>query len=467
MEEGRTYELSRIPRLILVCIFIFINLEYSSELGILFYHESKLQKDINFNDEELSLFNRMIYIGRIVGTFIYMILLTIIDNRKFLVLIALLSSCTLYFSFLFISKKMILYIIRFLLGFISIFLKIYIPVFIDQLGIKPLKTMMISAYTITSHLGEHLRIFHKVNNWRYELCYIGVILLVLAVIIIIFPSKYFKKGTEFKGYYIKDANNKDMKLINSKDDKNQKYGDSTFNLVKIMKDGNTNRNGLLSIFLNLTFMLSVFSQAISIFISDISILYAREYIKINYLPEEDSFGLALGSLIYQYFLASIFGPPFGALIGGSIVSCFGGYEEKYSCIVISLFNFFFHLLFFTISKYFYFPTLLTFYIITYMIYPIITGYTISSLNTVQKGVGYSFSVLLNTIFEIYPLGSPINTIEKFIKIESRISRFSSGLILCLGTILLQFTCYFRYIDLVKKKEKIKKQEEKEMENIEN
>ena len=140
--EEQTFELSRVLRFILVSSFILLNITYSADVGVIASSKFKLQSDLNFNDKEFATFNSITSTGRILGTFIYMVLLTR-DNRKLLTSVTLLSSCAIFFSFLFTSHKFVLYAIRFLLGLTRNFFQIYVPVYVDQFEVKPLKTIMI------------------------------------------------------------------------------------------------------------------------------------------------------------------------------------------------------------------------------------------------------------------------------------------------------------------------------------
>ena len=224
--EEKTYELSRVLRFILVSSFILLNITYSADVGVIASSKFKLQSDLNFNDKEFATFNSITSTGRILGTFIYMVLLTR-DNRKLLTSVTLLSSCAIFFSFLFTSNKFLLYAIRFLLGLTRNFFQIYVPVYVDQFGVKPLKTIMISICNITSPLGRALGFAIGTalgeERWRYSFSCVGLILLSLAVIIILSPTKYFAAGAEFKGYYIKNEDNTNLKLVSSRDDKNKNY----------------------------------------------------------------------------------------------------------------------------------------------------------------------------------------------------------------------------------------------------
>ena len=197
--EEKTYELSRVLRFILVSSFILLNITYSADVGVIASSKFKLQSDLNFNDKEFATFNSITSTGRILGTFIYMVLLTR-DNRKLLTSVTLLSSCAIFFSFLFTSHKFVLYGIRFLLGLTRNFFQIYVPVYVDQFGVKPLKTIMISICNITSPLGRALGFAIGTalgeDRWRYSIfsC-VGLIFLFLALFIILSPQKFFAAGS--------------------------------------------------------------------------------------------------------------------------------------------------------------------------------------------------------------------------------------------------------------------------------
>ena len=470
-EKPATYELSRILRFILVSSFILSNITYSADVGVIASSKFKLQSDLNFNDKEFATFNSITSTGRILGTFIYMVLLTR-DNRKLLTSITLLSSCAIFFSFLFTSQKIILFSIRFLLGLTRNFFQIYVPVYVDQFGVKPLKTIMISITNITSPLGRALGFAIGTalgeNRWRYSFSCVGLILLSLAIIIILSPQKYFSAGAEFRGYYIKDESGNTIRLVSSRKDKNERYGDSVFGVgqIKMKKKGGLDIHELLGILKNPTFMFSTFTRASVSFIFDITHLFIKDYVH-NGLGEKNQL-----LLLSYYSLASGLGPSLGGFIGGSIVTYVGGYENKNSCRVISIFS-----VCTLITTYFlcYTDTLLTFsislfsfYATAYMFYPIITGYAVNSLNAKQKGTGYSFTILICTICGNFPGPLYYGIInDKFKQTNPRLAWRCSIFYYILGFTLLQFACYFRYKDLAKKEEEEKnKKSEEEMKEIE-
>ena len=468
-EEKERFELSRILRFALVSSFILLNITFSADVGVIASSKFKLQKDLNFNDKEFATFNSITSTGRILGTFIYMGLLTR-DNRKLLTSICLLASCCLFFSFLFTSQKFVLFGIRFLLGLSRNFFQIYVPVYVDQFGVKPLKTIMISISNITSPLGRALGFTIGTvlgeDRWRYSFSVVGLILLSLAILIILSPSKYFSAGATFAGYYTKEENNKDGKLVKIKEEK-KRYGDSIFEIgeVKMKKKGGLDLNDLADILKNPTFMFSTFTRASVSFIFDISHLFIKDYVQ-NGLKETNQI-----LLLSYYSLASGIGPSVGGAIGGLIVTHYGGYEHKYSCKVISFFSFCTlcttYFLCFTDKLFTFCLSLFFFYATAYMFYPIITGYAVNSLNAKQKGTGYSFTILICTVCGNFPGPLYYGIInDHFKKTNPRLAWRCSIFYYIVGFTLLQFACYFRYKDLAKKEEEEKVKEEEEMKDIE-
>ena len=465
-EENLRFELSRLLRFALVSSFILLNITFSADVGVIASSKFKLQKDLNFNDKEFATFNSITSTGRILGTFIYMGLLTR-DNRKLLTSICLLASCGLFFSFLFTSQKFVLFGIRFLLGLSRNFFQIYVPVYVDQFGVKPLKTIMISISNITSPLGRALGFAIGTalgeDRWRYSFCVVGLILLSLAILIIFSPSRYFSAGATFVGYYSKENG----KLVKNKEE-NKRYGDSVFEVgeIKMKKKGGLDLHDLLDILKNPTFMFSTFTRASVSFIFDISHLFIKDYVQKG-LGETNQI-----LLLSYYSLASGIGPSVGGAIGGLIVTKVGGYEHKNSCKMISIFSV---LTFITTFFLCFTDTLITFclslfafYATAYMFYPIITGYAVNSLNAKQKGTGYSFTILICTVCGNFPGPLYYGIInDNYKDTNPRLAWRCSIFYYIVGFTLLQFACYYRYKDLAKKEEEDKKKDEEELREIDN
>ena len=458
------FVLSRKIRFILVSSFILLNITFSADVGVIASSKFKLQTDLNFNEKEFATFISITAIGRIFGSFIFMGLLTR-DNRKILTLTFISISSCIFFSFLFTNHKFILFGIRFLFGFSRNFFQIYSPVYIDQFGVKPFKTLMISISNITSPLGRvfgfSIGTFLEEIRWKYSFCILGITLLSLGIIIFFSPSKYFSSRAGFVGYFSKKG-----KLVVVKE-KNERYGDSVFQLgeIKIKEKGTIKFGILIEILKNPTFMFSTFTKASVSLIFDITHLFIKDYAQ-NGLGEKNQI-----LLLSYYSLASVIGPSLGSFIGGLIITKVGGYEHKNSCKIISIFSVFTlivtYFLCYTDKLITFSISLFAFYGTGYMFYPIITGYVVNSLSLKQKGTGYALTILISTIFSNFPGPLYYGIInDKYKKSNPRMAWRCSIFYYFVGFILLQFACYYRYKDLVKKSEENKERDEKEMKEIE-
>ena len=446
-EEVERFELSRILRFIIVSSFILMNVTFSADVGVIASSKFSLQNDLNFNEKEFAIFNSITSTGRILGTFIYMGLLAR-DKRKLLICICLLSSCCIFFSFLFTNQKFIIYIIRFLLGLSRNFFQIYVPIYIDQFGVKTLKTLMISFANITSPLG---RVFGFTigtilgeNRWRFSFSVLGLILLSLGSFLFLSPTKYFSAGLYFVGYYTKEKNNKYGKLVINKKDK-IKYSDSIFEVKEIKINKKNNFQDLFGILKNPCFMFSTFARSSVNCILDISHLFIKDYVQ-NGLGENNQF-----LLLKYYSLASLIGPSIGGTLGGAIVTKVGGYEHKNSCKMVSFFSllalFTIYFLCFTDTLFSFCISLFIFYVTIYMFYPILTGYTVNCLNPRQKGVGYSFNTFICTVCGNFPGPLYYGIInDKFKKTNPRLAWRCSFYYYFVAFAILQFAFFFRYKD---------------------
>ena len=391
-----------------------------------------------------------------------------LDIRKTLTIVCLLMSVSEFAAFMIIKNKILLFAVRFLIGFSRNYFQIYVPVYHDQFGVKPLKTLLMSIGNITSPLGRVLGFtigtFNGPTNWERSLFYVGLLLLAVGAIIFVSPPRYFSGRATFVGYFNKDEDNK----LEKERSKGGRYSDSIFEMgeIKVKKKGGIVLSEVLGILKNKTFMFSTFTRASVSFIFDISHLFIKDYVN-NGLKFEDP------QLILAYYApASVIGPSLGGFIGGSIITAVGGYEHKGSCKYIQIFSVltFISVIGVILSSriYTFAISLFLFYTTAYMFYPIITGYAVNALSAKQKGTGYSFTILICTLFGNLPGPLYYGVLnDLFKKTDPKFAWRASFGYYIIGFILLQFACRNRYRDLEEKEKKNKDDENaQELINIE-
>ena len=126
------------------------------------------------------------------------------DNRKLITSVCLIINGSLFFVYFLTRNKWVLFCVRGLIGTVRIFPHIYIPVWVDQFGVKKLKTMLMTIVNITSPLGQTvgyiLGNIRPKEQWYMNYCIVGGLILLLGLGIICSPSVYFSGKYNWVGY---------------------------------------------------------------------------------------------------------------------------------------------------------------------------------------------------------------------------------------------------------------------------
>ena len=201
-EKVEHVQLSRIMRLIIFVTFVSLSIVMSGDNGVLSSSSKMIKKDLGLSDSEYGLFGSIPSTGRIIGSLVFMGLLAT-DNRKLLTVCCLAVNGTMFFVYLITKNKFILFGVRFTIGTVRIYPHIYIPVWVDQFGVKPLKTLMMTVINITSPLGQvvgyAIGTFNVPEKWPYSFALVGCLIWGIGSIIIISPTRYFSAKYSWVG----------------------------------------------------------------------------------------------------------------------------------------------------------------------------------------------------------------------------------------------------------------------------
>ena len=387
---------SRIVRICIFSIFISLSIIMSGDNGVLSSSKKQVRRDLKLDEKGYGFFGSFASAGRMLGSCLFMGLLQT-DRRKFLTCVCIFINGSAFFSYSLTFNRWILYFVRLLIGSVRIYPHIYIPVWVDQFGIKKLKTMMMTIINITSPLGQTvgyvLGSINKPDKWYLNYMIVGILILSLGGLLLFFPEKYFSAKYNFLGYEDKDGfikETSDWKL-------------TTFFENGEMKVKKKQQGSMLEILKNPVYYLSAFVKANCLFCFQVIHLNITSYVIDDLkMPEEEK----NTKFLPLYGSASVFGPFTGGMFGGLCVSFVGGYEKKKSAFFLAGFAFIALLSSFIViysnSAVFMCIGLFLFFFFSSALLPIIGGYIVSSIPKEHKGAGSSLNLLITNLLGNLP-----------------------------------------------------------------
>ena len=446
-------QLSRCARLCIFFIFMCLSIVMSGDNGVLSSSKKQVRHDLKLDEKGYGFFGSFASAGRMFGSVMFMGLLQT-DKRKFLTITCIFINGSAFFMYYLTFNRWILYCVRFLIGSVRIYPHIYIPVWVDQFGVKKLKTMMMTIVNITSPLGQTvgyvLGTINEPDKWYLNYMIVGCLILGFGSLLLFFPSKYFSAKFNFIGY---KEEGKEGFVKETKDWKQTTYFENGEMKVKTKAQGS-----MLEIVKKPVYCLSAFVKANCLFCFQVIHLNITSYVMDDLkMPEEEK----MTKFVPLYSGASVFGPFTGGMFGGFLVSLVGGYEKKGSAFflagfaVVTLLSSF--VVIYSNSAVFLCIGLFLFFFFASALLPIIGGYIVNSIPREHKGAGSSLNLLITNLLGNLP--GPI--IYGFLKDNFKetnprlpwkiiIHMFTFGFLASLGS------AYFRYKDLSAAEEEEKK-----------
>ena len=464
VDEKPHEQFSRVARFFIFTIFIALSIIMSGDNGVLSSSKKQVRRDLQLDEKGYGFFGSFASAGRMFGSCLFMGLLQT-DKRKFLTLVCLFINGSAFFAYYLTFNRWILYCVRFLIGSVRIYPHIYIPVWVDQFGIKKLKTMMMTVINITSPLGQTvgyvLGTINEPDKWYLNYMIVGSLILALGSLLLLFPSKYFSAKYNFLGY---QEEGKEGFIKETSDWKQTTFFENGEMKVKKKEQGS-----MLEILKKPVYCLSAFVKANCLFCFQVIHLNITSYVIDDLkMPEEEK----TTRFLPLYGSASVFGPFTGGMFGGLCVSFVGGYENKKSAFflagfaLITLFSSF--VVIYSDTAVFMCIGLFLFFFFASALLPIIGGYVVSSIPRQHKGAGSSLNLLITNLLGNLP--GPI--LYGFLKDKFRdtnprlpwkiiIHMFTLGFLASLGS------AFFRYKELAKiEEEENKEKDGEELKDVE-
>lgn len=325
-------DLPRNVRWIVFVIFVFLNVVMNIDHGSVPAATEKIKFDLGIDDSILGIFGSLVFLGNLIGALVSFSLINFF-NRKYLLIISLFLNTSCLCTF--IIKKAPVYFLftnRILVGTFQSFISIYLPVWCDQFGIYKKKTMMISYIQVATPLGivvGYLLTYLIMNNigWKYSFIIQGGLIGIIILILLFIPNKYFSSSIRRES-----KENPEDKTSEDEVDKNNTVFTETRHRVSKNEKSSNSCKKLCLIFAEPVFIFCILSLSSLFFI-----ITAIQYWATNYM--EETIHVENQNLyFYSYVIICLTSPTLGVLIGGKIVSLFGGYESKHSILLCGLFG---------------------------------------------------------------------------------------------------------------------------------
>ena len=351
--------------------------------GIIPQQNEIIKKDFGGDEEEkVGLFGSIDYIGRVVGSIIFTLIMGRMNRKMMLFITLIFKALTLIVPLLITRGYIINLIARCLSGLSQVFYPTYLPVWCDQYAKKKLKTIWVTIVQIGNPIGIILgyglgmlidQIFPDYSGWAISFFIEGISLVVCAIIIVFFNKIYFSES------FVLTDDSRGKEIQEEKK-------------IQIFKN-------LGKILCNKIFVFSSLCNSVAFFGIGVVQFYGNKYMeKVLEIGESIRFIL--------FALLCLFGPTSGMVFGGILCSKLGGYIKRRSMafVIISMG------VASGISMAIACHKISALFIVTGWTYlfgigaviPPISGIIISCLDPNLRGDGFSICNLLNNLIGSFP-----------------------------------------------------------------
>ena len=433
--NNNEFYLTKKNRWILLLIFTLIYILLMFNIGIFSSASSNIKDYLKIDNKKFGLFGSFNFIGRIFGTFLFMIIINKF-NRKFILIIPLYLNSFCIFNFVLTKNLIILYVFRTLNGICQNFGLIYFPMWIDQFGMKEKKTLMMTFIQLSAPIGMVcgycFNTFFGTKNWKKGFLLESFGEIIFISMLIFFPKKYFSKNLFFKGHFNSYFNiNKNAQKI------------SIFHNPNEIKNNNNNNKNIFDLISNKMFLMTVLYKSTTQFICAGIGFWLTDYLE-NQLKIKNNL-----HKLYSYINIIVVGPMIGLFLGGIIGNYTGGYEKKKSVFVIFMFQIICSLIGIFIP---YFNNLLLFNVFTNVFFifnsaviPVNTGLILWSVNKNQRGIANAICSLITTFVGKIPAPIIYGMVQQNFGVQHpRIGMIILMSSAFLGDLFLGFATIFRY-----------------------
>ena len=427
-QENKSVVLSRKIRIFILILFLLLSIVADLDGGIFSSSIDTVQKDLGMEPVEYGVFTSASYIGRIFGSFFFMIVISF-KHRKFTLISTIILHGSAFFVYKFTTNRVILIFIKIFITANKVCASIYRPVWIEQFGLSNYKSsLLISLVIIISSYGNTIGyvlgddVFGE-KDWTNALVAVSALMGLIALGFIASPAKYFYRSYMLYNDKIVDTedsenpednnNNNMIEFSTTKIKKNKGSVFISYHKFQQQKKKKRKFEDLLrylgEFIKDKVYILCIIKRANTTFVLQIINTYIKSYPMKKFDSFTDDKEKLKDLIKYFYLFSSLACGSLGGLLGGIITKKIGGVENKnsiyilfFSELIVSI-NIGF--LAFSGNFYTYNINLMAFFFFSLIGAPIIQGYLIKTISESKKSVGIGVDMIVSTC-----LGKIISTI---------------------------------------------------------
>ena len=334
---------------LLICL---INILINLDRGAIPAATTEIKDKNNISNAELGMVGSLLFLGLTLGSLMGGYFFSKYSS-KWVVIISLFSFCFFLYSFTILESSGGMYICRIGCGFCEVFSLIYFPIWVDQYGVKDMKTIWLTFLQMGVPLGWILGYLMEVCSIKYYKSWEGgffiqiILVCVCNSILFLTPDKFFERNYKhsestqeeienefniFKEAYSKNLQKnhneyllKNMNLIN--DVYSSKYGRpslySIFSMVDYEEDFGTEKycKALTQLVKNKSYISTMLGISCSLFVITGIQFWISDYMQeVIHLNSSETY--------FIYIIVCISAPTLGVLTGGFLIQYLGGYTTE-------------------------------------------------------------------------------------------------------------------------------------------
>lgn len=316
--QHRIINLSSKFRWFVYFLFLISNILFSLDHGSIPASTQELRQ-YTTKDQIIGLFGSLVYVGNIFGSMLFFSLINTI-NRKVLLIVSLAGTALCLFTFVLYDNIVFMSFNRIFVGIFQAYITIYLPVWTNQFGNVPQKSLMIAFVQLASPIGIFLGYltanisiqYNFMGGWMFAFIFQAILIALLTILFLFIPKIYFDKDLHCHT----DIEGNDSFLIDQ---------------TRVRQFSQFGNYSLFDVF-SLLMQKKIFLFSILGYASLCYVITGTQYWISDYMLNILNITSAKKRLFF-FTVVCFTSPTLGVLIGGFLSDYLGGYEKKETSIL--------------------------------------------------------------------------------------------------------------------------------------